>query len=78
MTTLSPRALVVGDRFIRADLFAAALAEAAELAGLPLTIEQLQLDYPAVDAVPLPAVAAAPALGRSLGCHGTGRCRFCG
>ncbi|HET7095546.1 MAG TPA: hypothetical protein VFI22_18790, partial [Thermomicrobiales bacterium] len=52
------RALVVGDRFIRAELFADALTDAAAQTGLPLAIESLQLDYPAVDAVPLPAVAA--------------------
>lgn len=47
-------ALVVGDRFIRADLFADALNAAAAEAGLPITTERLQLHYPAVDAVPLP------------------------
>ena len=52
------RALVVGDRFIRADLFAGALDAAAEQAGLPLVTERLQLPYPAVDAVPLPTTAA--------------------
>jgi D-3-phosphoglycerate dehydrogenase len=52
------RALVVGDRFIRADLFAGALDAAAEQAGLALVTERLQLPYPAVDAVPLPTTAA--------------------
>jgi D-3-phosphoglycerate dehydrogenase len=47
------RTLVVGDRFIGADLFADALDAAAGKAGLALTSERLQLDYPAVDAVPL-------------------------
>ena len=51
------RALVVGDRFIRADLFAGALDAAAAQAGLPIVTERLQLEYPAVDAVPLPATA---------------------
>jgi D-3-phosphoglycerate dehydrogenase len=54
MSAAPLRALVVGDRFIRADLFADALGEAAARAKLSLAIEQLQLDYPAVDAVPLP------------------------
>jgi D-3-phosphoglycerate dehydrogenase len=52
------RALVVGDRFIGADLFAQALAAAGEQAGIPLNIEQLQLDYPAVDAVALPTTSS--------------------
>src|SRR5215212_599258 len=52
------RALVVGDRFIRADLFADTLDAAAEHAGLSLVTERLQLPYPAVDAVPLPTTAA--------------------
>ena len=51
------RALVVGDRFIQADLFAGALDGAAAQAGLPIVTERLQLEYPAVDAVPLPATA---------------------
>src|SRR5687767_14326317 len=57
MAVIPLRALVVGDRFIRADLFADALLVAAERAGIALAIERLQLDYPAVDAVPLPSVA---------------------
>jgi D-3-phosphoglycerate dehydrogenase / 2-oxoglutarate reductase len=52
------RALVVGDRFIRAELFARALTDAATEAALPLTVESLELDFPAVDAVSLPTVAA--------------------
>jgi D-3-phosphoglycerate dehydrogenase len=52
------RALVVGDRFIRADLFADRLDAAAEQAGLPLVVERLQLDYPSVDAVSLPTTAS--------------------
>jgi D-3-phosphoglycerate dehydrogenase len=48
------RALVVGDRFITADLFAEALEAAAGESGLPMSIDRLQLDFPAVDAVPLP------------------------
>ena len=52
--TAPVRALVVGDRFIRADLFATALDAAAREAGLDVAIQTLQLDYPAVDAVPLP------------------------
>jgi D-3-phosphoglycerate dehydrogenase len=55
------RALVVGDRFIGAGLFAEALDAAAQEAGLPIAIERLQLDYPAVDAVPLPEGGAGPA-----------------
>jgi D-3-phosphoglycerate dehydrogenase len=55
--TASVRTLVVGDRFIGVDLFAEALQAAAAEAGLPITIERLQLDYPAVDAVPLPTAA---------------------
>ena len=51
------QALVVGDRFIEADLFATALGAAAGEAGLPITIERLQIDFPAVDAVPLPTAA---------------------
>jgi D-3-phosphoglycerate dehydrogenase / 2-oxoglutarate reductase len=54
MTTVPARALVVGDRFIRADLFANELEAAAAQAGLPLAIERLQLAYPSVDAVSLP------------------------
>jgi D-3-phosphoglycerate dehydrogenase / 2-oxoglutarate reductase len=54
MTIVPARALVVGDRFIRADLFANELEAAAAQAGLPLAIERLQLDYPSVDAVSLP------------------------
>lgn len=61
MTEPPLRALVVGDRFIGADLFAGALDGAAQGAGLAIAIELLQLDYPAVDAVPLPAtMPAAP------------------
>jgi D-3-phosphoglycerate dehydrogenase len=52
-------ALVVGDRFIGAELFAGALEAAADQAGVPLTIKQLQIDYPAVDAVPLPTLSPA-------------------
>lgn len=59
MSALAPRALVVGDRFIGADLFADRLEAAAREAGLTLAIDRLQLDYPAVDAVPLPATAPA-------------------
>jgi D-3-phosphoglycerate dehydrogenase len=59
MTAQPLRALVVGDRFIGADLFAGALRDAAAQAKLPLSIETLQLDYPAVDAVTLPAAAPA-------------------
>ncbi len=51
------RALVVGDRFIGADLFARALGEAADEANLAIAIAQLPLDYPAVASVPLPTVA---------------------
>jgi D-3-phosphoglycerate dehydrogenase / 2-oxoglutarate reductase len=51
------RALVVGDRFISAGLFADALGTAAAEAGLPLAIDRMQLDFPAVDAVPLPSAA---------------------
>ena len=57
MTSSALRALVVGDRFITANLFAEALGAAGEQARLTLAIEQLQLDYPAVDAVPLPTTA---------------------
>jgi D-3-phosphoglycerate dehydrogenase len=49
------RALVVGDRFIGADLFASSLESAAKEAVLTLAIDRLQLDYPAVDTVPLPS-----------------------
>ena len=59
MTAAPIRALVVGDRFIDADRFADALQAAAEARGLPLALERLQLDYPAVDAVPLPTAAPA-------------------
>ena len=55
--TAPVRTLVVGDRFIGADLFAEALQAAAAEAGLPIETERLQLDYPAVDAVPLPTTA---------------------
>jgi D-3-phosphoglycerate dehydrogenase / 2-oxoglutarate reductase len=58
MTDRRLHALVVGDRFIRANLFARALDDAAADAGLPLDVSQLQLDYPAVDAVPLPTIAS--------------------
>ncbi|HUG60216.1 MAG TPA: NAD(P)-dependent oxidoreductase [Methylomirabilota bacterium] len=61
MAAVPVRALVVGDRFIRADLFANALDAAAERAGLPVAIERLQLDYPAVDAVSLPTTPSASA-----------------
>jgi D-3-phosphoglycerate dehydrogenase len=54
MTPSPLRALVVGDRFISADLFTARLSEAAAARGLPVAIEWIQLDYPAVDAAPLP------------------------
>lgn len=54
MTVEAVRALVVGDRFIPAALFAQELAAAAEASSLPIAIETLQLDYPAVAAVPLP------------------------
>lgn len=57
MTTLPIHALVVGDRFISADLFEEALRGAALERGLPLSIERLQLPYPAVNAVPLPTAA---------------------
>src|SRR5215210_4459249 len=59
MSATGIHALVVGDRFIGADLFADALGAAADQAGVPLTIKQLQIDYPAVDAVPLPRLAPA-------------------
>ena len=68
MRTLPVRALVVGDRFITADLFAERLQRNADERGLNISIDTLQLDYPAVDAVPLPDApeAAVPAaLGRS-------------
>ena len=55
MTPSPLRALVVGDRFISADLFTARLSAAAAARGLPVAIEWIQLDYPAVDAAPLPA-----------------------
>jgi D-3-phosphoglycerate dehydrogenase len=54
MSAAPLRALVVGDRFITADLFADTLGDAAARVTLSLAIEQLQLDYPAVDSVPLP------------------------
>ena len=57
MTATPVRALVVGDRFIQADLFADALDAAAEQAEMALAVERLQLDYPAVDVVPLPSAA---------------------
>lgn len=60
MATGPWRALVVGDRFIPGGLFAGALDAAARAAGVRLEIETLQLDYPAVDAVPLPAAGGAP------------------
>jgi D-3-phosphoglycerate dehydrogenase len=60
MRTLPVRALVVGDRFITADLFAARLQEHAAAQGLKLEIETLQLDYPAVASVPLPDAPEAP------------------
>ena len=59
MSAARIHALVVGDRFIGADLFAGALEAAADRVGVPLTIERLQIDYPAVDAVPLPTLAPA-------------------
>jgi D-3-phosphoglycerate dehydrogenase / 2-oxoglutarate reductase len=58
MTDAPLRALIVGDRFIGADLFAHALGGAADDANVAITIEQLQLDYPAVASVPLPTEAA--------------------
>src|SRR5687768_15213892 len=58
MTDAPLRALVVGDRFIGADLFANALGGAADEANVAIAIEQLQLDYPAVASVPLPTMAA--------------------
>lgn len=57
MSVAPLRALVVGDRFIRADLFARSLEVAAEEVGMPLSVARLQLDYPALDAVPLPDAA---------------------
>jgi D-3-phosphoglycerate dehydrogenase len=54
------RALVVGDRFISADLFADRLGAAADARGLPIAIERLQLEYPAVASVPLPQAPEAP------------------
>jgi D-3-phosphoglycerate dehydrogenase len=54
MTPTPLRALVVGDRFISADLFTACLSVAAAARGLPVSIEWMQLEYPAVDAAPLP------------------------
>jgi D-3-phosphoglycerate dehydrogenase len=54
------RALVVGDQFIEAKLFADHLNAAAAERGLPVVIEQLQLEYPAVAAVPLPQAPEAP------------------
>ncbi|MBW3631961.1 MAG: hypothetical protein KY456_02925, partial [Chloroflexi bacterium] len=57
MTAAPVRALVVGDRFITADLFAEALGAAAEQSRIAVAVERLQLNYPAVDAVPLPTEA---------------------
>jgi len=49
------RALVVGDRFLRADVFAASLRTATAAHGLdPFDIEQLELPYPTPDRLPLP------------------------
>jgi D-3-phosphoglycerate dehydrogenase len=59
MTTPTPRVLVVGDRFIEADLFAAFLSFEAKDRALPIDLELLQLPYPSVDSVPLPAEAPA-------------------
>jgi phosphoglycerate dehydrogenase-like enzyme len=58
--TAPVRALVVGDRFIGADLFADRLATAAAARDVPVDIEQLQLEYPAVASVPLPEAPEAP------------------
>ena len=60
MNTGPWRALVVGDRFIPGELFAGALDASARAAGVRLEIGTLQLDYPAVDAVPLPTAGGAP------------------
>lgn len=54
MTPGPLRALVVGDRFIGAELFADRLGAAAAERGLPIAIEQLALPYPVVDTAPLP------------------------
>jgi D-3-phosphoglycerate dehydrogenase / 2-oxoglutarate reductase len=51
------KALVVGDRFVRASLFAASLRQAAADRGLEFDITELQLEYPSADRLPLPASA---------------------
>src|SRR4051794_39188184 len=60
MSSAPVRTLVVGDRFIGADLFADRLRAAATERDLPIEIEELQLDYPAVASVPLPTTPAPP------------------
>jgi D-3-phosphoglycerate dehydrogenase len=60
MSSTPLRALVVGDRFIGSGLFAERLRAAAAECDLPIEIEELQLNYPAVASVPLPATPAAP------------------
>jgi D-3-phosphoglycerate dehydrogenase / 2-oxoglutarate reductase len=51
------KALVVGDRFVRASLFAASLRQAAAEHGLDFDIAEFQLEYPSADRLPLPASA---------------------
>jgi hypothetical protein len=51
---VSVRALVVGDRFIPAPLFAEALEGAARTHNLQVNIARLSLPYPAADRLPLP------------------------
>ena len=53
------RVLVVGDRFIHADLFAEGVEREASALGIAVVIDQLQLPYPAVNSVPLPRTAPA-------------------
>src|SRR3954469_11157559 len=60
MSSALLRALVVGDRFIGAGLFADRLRTAAAERNLPMDIAELQLNYPAVASVPLPAPPAPP------------------
>jgi D-3-phosphoglycerate dehydrogenase len=51
------QALVVGDRFLRASVFAASLRQAAAERHLDLEIVEMDLPYPAADRLPLPASA---------------------